>query len=35
MTLAVTIRIDSADWPAAMRLVAAVLDQRAQVEVCR
>lgn len=31
MTLAepdVTIRIDSVDWPDAMRLVAAVLDQR-------
>jgi hypothetical protein len=35
MTLAVTIRTDSADWPDAMRLVAAVLDQRAQVEVYR
>jgi hypothetical protein len=31
----VTIRVDSADWPHAMRLVAAVLDERAQVEVCR
>jgi hypothetical protein len=28
MTLAVTIRTDSADWPAAMRLVATILDQR-------
>jgi ABC-type Fe3+-hydroxamate transport system substrate-binding protein len=33
MTIAVTIRIDSADWPDAMRLVAAVLDQRE--EACR
>jgi hypothetical protein len=34
----VTIRVDSADWPAAMRIVAAVLEQRAQpgqVEVGR
>ena len=34
----VTIRVDSADWPAAMRLVAAILNQRAQpgqAEVCR
>ena len=28
MTPGVTICVDSADWPAAMRILAAVLDQR-------